>query len=327
MRHWTRITAPVGRPGQTTRADSHLHEAATPHSVTETVLEQSHWQRIAQSKAAWIGLPILGGAALLQAVIALATGSLSLAADALHTVGDLLPGVLAIVGARLAMVRFDTLTVRLIGATILLSGVFIGFEALVAGHVLFGNPLWVMAGGAVGLAANLAWAWLNRSFGHGTGKAAFTHAVSDAAGSAAVILAGVTALVGFPAVGQRVADVIAAVIEVGWPLDQPRGPPHSGRVGPYLGQGPSGYRRPSAGPRAGPRAGPPAGPRAGPRSAGPYPGMRRPGTHRPTRRLGDATPAVARDHHRPARAGLASRRKPLSRARGPPPLRGVSSSQ
>jgi cation diffusion facilitator family transporter len=219
-----------GRPGLARRlrhlARPHSHE---PADHVDPALEAS----AAGLRVLWISLAILGGTALVQAVITLVSGSVALLGDTLHNAADALTavplGIAFLAGRRPANRRYTygygraedlagVVIVAIIGASAVLAAV----EAIARlAHPRPVSDLVAVAVAAVaGFAANEAVARYRIRTGRAIGSAALVadglHARADGFTSLAVLLAAGGSALGWdgadPAVGLLITIAILAVL-------------------------------------------------------------------------------------------------------------------
>lgn len=172
-------------------------------------MTHSHSHGDIQRRALWIALVLNGGYLIAEVIGGLAFNSLALLADAGHMLSDVVGLGIALFAQRLAsrpatarhtygFQRSEVMGALANGITLVVVVAWILFEAVRR----FSSPEPIDGAGVlivatIGLVVNLASAWIiNRAQGRSLNmRGAFLHMVSDAAGSVAVIVAGVAVLV------------------------------------------------------------------------------------------------------------------------------------
>ncbi|GIE89581.1 cation diffusion facilitator family transporter [Actinoplanes regularis] len=207
----------------------------TPHShhgadKVDAVLESSR----AGMRALWISLFVLGGMALVQAVIVYLSGSVALLGDALHNVADTLTAVPLAIAFRLGRRAATRAYTYGFGRAEDLAGVVVvlviaasaATSAVLAGQrLLEPRPIthlpWVFAAGLVGFAGNELVARYRIAVGRRIGSAALVadglHARTDGFASLAVVPAAGGAALGWgwadPVVGLGITVAICLVLK------------------------------------------------------------------------------------------------------------------
>jgi cation diffusion facilitator family transporter len=214
--------APDGGPGAFWHKARHL---LTPHSHDAADKVDSAMEASRDGlRALWISLAVLGGTALLQAVITALSGSVALLGDTLHNVADALTavplGIAFILGRRMATRRYtygygraEDLAGIAIVAVIAASSALAGFEAV--RRLLYPATVshlpYVAAAAAIGFAGNEIVARYRITVGRRIGSAALVadglHARTDGFTSLAVLLGA-----GGVAIGWRWADPVVGLL-------------------------------------------------------------------------------------------------------------------
>ena len=166
-------------------------------------LHHRHAEPRATRRALWAALLLTGGFALVEALGGWFAGSLALISDAGHMVTDAASFVVALIAATVAAraptrrasygyARAEVLAAFVNALAMLALIVWIAVEAVL--RLLTPTPVagpLVMAVAAVGLAVNLAVAWiLSRSAGGINARGALLHVFGDLLGSVAALVAG-----------------------------------------------------------------------------------------------------------------------------------------
>ena len=174
-----------------------LNSAGTPHP------HHHHAEPRATRRALWIALVLTGGFAVVEALGGWFAGSLALISDAGHMVTDAASFVVALIAAAVAAraptrrasygyARAEVLAAFVNALAMLALIVWIAVEAVL--RLLTPTPVagpTVMVVAAVGLAVNLAVAWiLSRSAGGINARGALLHVFGDLLGSVAALVAG-----------------------------------------------------------------------------------------------------------------------------------------
>lgn len=202
-----------------------LSHLVTPHSHDAAgKVDQAMEGSRAGIRALWWSLLVLGATALLQAVVALASGSVALLGDTLHNLADALTavplGVAFVLGRRAATRRYtygygraEDLAGIVVVAFIAGSSVLAGYEAVRRLlHPAGVSHLWAVAVAAlVGFAGNELVARYRIGVGRRIGSAALVadglHARTDGFTSLAVLLGA-----GGVAIGWRWADPVIGLV-------------------------------------------------------------------------------------------------------------------
>jgi cation diffusion facilitator family transporter len=103
---------------------------AVPHGHSHGLVDASITRSRAGTRAVLVSLAVLGGAALVQAVILAASGSVALLADLIHNVGDALTAVPLGIAFLLRSERAERWAGLFVVATIFVSACVAGIEAI-----------------------------------------------------------------------------------------------------------------------------------------------------------------------------------------------------
>jgi len=175
----------------------------TMNSAGARHLHHPHAEPRGTRRALWVALALTGGFALVEALGGWLAGSLALISDAGHMVTDAASFVVALIAAAVAAraptrrasygyARAEVLAAFVNALAMLALVVWIAVEAVL--RLLTPTPVagpLVMAVAAVGLAVNLAVAWiLSRSAGGINARGALLHVFGDLLGSVAALVAG-----------------------------------------------------------------------------------------------------------------------------------------
>jgi cation diffusion facilitator family transporter len=203
----------------------HVRHLVTPHSHDAADKVDSAMEASREGlRALWISLAVLGGAALVQAVITALSGSVALLGDTLHNVADALTavplGIAFIIGRRVATRRYtygygraEDLAGIAIVTVIAASSALAGFEAV--RRLLYPATVshlpYVAGAAAIGFAGNEIVARYRITVGRRIGSAALVadglHARTDGFTSLAVLLGA-----GGVAIGWRWADPVVGLL-------------------------------------------------------------------------------------------------------------------
>ncbi len=213
MRHTEQVHGPGG----------HHHHGDHGHTAPGS-LAQPRWLWVA------LGLNLL--MALLEVVAGIISGSTALLADAAHVVTDALAIGIALASVRIAqrpaggrytygLARVEILGAQINGASLLLLAGMLG----VGGVLRLLDPpqvdgTLVVVAGLFGIAGNIlaAWALARASRQSLAVEGAYQHALMDALGSAAAIVAGIIVLSGGPDAADPVLALLvtAVMVRSGW---------------------------------------------------------------------------------------------------------------
>lgn len=204
----------------------HLHgHGHGPEEVAGHEIETSE-HGIRAVKLSLVGL---GVTAILQLVVALASGSVGLLADTIHNGADALTAfplwIAFVVGRRAAnrtytygFGRAEDLAGIVVVLLIAGSAALAGWESLrrLANPPLINGLAWVMAAGALGFVGNEAVAWYRIRVGKKIGSAALVadgyHARTDGLSSLGVVLGAIGVALGFPLADPIVGVAITVLI-------------------------------------------------------------------------------------------------------------------
>jgi cation diffusion facilitator family transporter len=202
-------------------ADHADHDVEHGHShglVDDSIKRSSEGVR-----AVVVSLAVLGAAAIFQAAVFIASGSVALLADLIHNGGDALTALPLGVAFALRSRRAEDYAGLAVVAAILISALVAGVESI--RRLIDPTPptdLWVLAGaGAIGYLGNWLAAKIRTRAGRRLGSAALiadgNHARADAYVSLAVIAAAGTAAVGAPILDPIVGLLITvAILRITW---------------------------------------------------------------------------------------------------------------
>jgi cation diffusion facilitator family transporter len=228
-------------------AHDHNHDSRTStwwHSIRHLITPHSHdsAQKIDSAmessrdglRALWISLAVLGGTAVLQAVVTLLSGSVALLGDTLHNVADALTalplGIAFLLGRRVATRRYTYGYGRAEDLAGIVIVVVIAGSSALAGYAAVHRLLhptgishlpYVAAAALIGFAGNEIVARYRISTGHRIGSAALVadglHARTDGFTSLAVLLGAGGVALGWrwadPAVGLLITVAILFVLK------------------------------------------------------------------------------------------------------------------
>jgi cation diffusion facilitator family transporter len=223
------VLSPEGSPsGARTVYDAavHDHHHGTAHGHSHGLVHDSVKRSRAGVRAVLVSLAVLGLAAVGQAAVFAASGSIALLADLIHNAGDALTAVPLGVAFLLRSERAERLAGLAVVGAILVSAVVAGVEAVdrlvhpqAPGHLGA-----LAAAGVIGFAANLVAARVRTGAGRRLASPALladgAHARADAyvslgvVGSAAVVALGLD--IADPLIGLAITVVILRITVASW---------------------------------------------------------------------------------------------------------------
>jgi divalent metal cation (Fe/Co/Zn/Cd) transporter len=194
--------------------DHHDAQHAHSHGLIHDTIKRSR----AGVRAVLISLGVLGGAAVLQTLIFLLSGSVALLADLIHNFGDALTAVPLGVAFLLRSDRAERTAGLAVVAAIFASACVAGIEAI--NRLVHPNPpahLWVLAlAGAIGYVGNSIAARVRTRAGRRLNSPALIadghHARADAYVSLAVIASAAVVAIGLPTADPLIGLGITLVI-------------------------------------------------------------------------------------------------------------------
>jgi cation diffusion facilitator family transporter len=201
-----------------TAAHEHAHGHEHGHDHTHGLVDPSIKRSRAGLRAVVVSLAVLGLAALAQAVILAASGSVALLADMIHNAGDALTAVPLGIAFLLRSERAERVAGLFVVAAIFVSACVAGVEAVT--RLVHPSPpthLWLLAAsGAVGFVGNRIAAVVRTRAGRRLDSPALIadgqHARADAYVSLAVIASAIVVAVGAPVADPLIGLAITLVI-------------------------------------------------------------------------------------------------------------------
>lgn len=205
-------------------ADPATHDHSHPHGHGA-----SH--RPAQQRRLVVAIALTGVMAIAEVIGGIMAGSLALLSDAVHMGSHLVALAVSYVAIRLAerevdrttfpfgLLRIEVLAAFLNGALLLPPAAIIVWEAVeraTAPVPVHGMEMTVIAW--IGLAVNLATAWVLRSAAQGdrNTRSAFRHLLTDTLSSVIVVGSGIAIWCGGPAILDSIASAVIVVFVLHW---------------------------------------------------------------------------------------------------------------
>ena len=216
-RHWRRpALATPADPGAV--HDHRVDHGHGDHGHSHGLVDDSIKRSREGVRAVSLSLAVLGAAAVLQALVFAASGSIALLADLIHNGGDALTAIPLGIAFLLRSRRAEGYAGLAVVAVIFISAAVAGVEA-VNRLIHPGAPtnLWALAGaGAIGFLGNWVAGRIRTRAGHGLNSAALiadgNHARADAYVSLAVILSALVVALGLPIADPLIGLAITIVI-------------------------------------------------------------------------------------------------------------------